>query len=114
MLVTLKYLADLPLYEEEKPYTLYGYPEEVTPKTNCEFVYVENIPATDIRGRESEFKLTECGFESHHKPSSCALRGSIFEKSEGREMVWRYLKETIKFAEEILNVQKVLCFDWRV
>jgi len=41
------------------------------------------------------------------------LYSSIFEKIEGREMVWQYLKETIKFAEDILKTSKVLCFDWR-
>jgi hypothetical protein len=114
MLVQLKYLADLPLYEEEKPYTLYGYPDEVTPKTNCKFVHVNGIAVADIRGRESEFNLGECGFEYHKKPSSCDLRASMFESAEGRESVWRYLRETIQLAQETFNCPKVLCFDWRV
>lgn len=26
---TVNFLADLPLYDEEKPYTLYGFPDEL-------------------------------------------------------------------------------------
>lgn len=114
MLATLKYLADIPLYEEEKPYTLYGFPDDVQPKSNCEFVIRDNIPVQDARGHESDFKLDGCGFEFHHKPSYCDLRPQIFENASERELVWQYLKETIRLVQETLHASKVLCFDWRV
>jgi hypothetical protein len=69
MLATLKYLADIPLYQEEKPYTLYGFPNDVSPTTNCVFDIHENVPVADIRGRESEYGLEGCGFEIHNRPS---------------------------------------------
>ena len=114
MLATLKFLADLPLYEEEKPYTLYGFPDDVTPKSNCEYVMVDNIAVIDARNSEAEFKLNDCGFEFHSKPSSCDLHARNFETSVRKELVWRYLKETIALAEETLGAHKAFCFDWRV
>jgi len=114
MLAKLKFLADIPLYDEEKPYTLYGFPDDIIPKSNCEFVVLDDIPVSDARGHEANFRLNECGFEVHHKPSSCDLRAQTFENVKGREQVWQYLKETIALAEETLEASKVLCFDWRV
>jgi hypothetical protein len=114
MHATLKFLADLPLYDEEKPYTLYGFPDDVQPKSNCEFAVRDNIPVKDVRGHEAEFKLDECGFEFHHKPSKLDLQAATFQSVGGREGVWRYLRETMDMAEETLHASKVLCFDWRV
>ena len=114
MFATLKFLADLPLYEEERPYTLYGFGDDVTPKTNCEYVILDNIAVVDAREREADFKLDDCGFEFHHKPSFCDLRAQNFETSVRKEFVWRYLKETIALAEETLEAPKAFCFDWRV
>jgi hypothetical protein len=114
MQASLKYLADLPLYDEEKPYTLYGFPDEVTPKTNCEFTIIEDVPVHDVRGHESDFKINEHGFEFRHKPSYCDLRPEVFERPDRRERVWQYLQETISIAKDTLGASKVLCFDWRV
>ena len=114
MHATLKFLADLPLYEEEKPYTLYGFPDDVTPTSNCEYVMVDNVAVVDARESEADFKLDDCGFEFHHKPSLCDLHARDFETSIRKEFVWRYLKETIVLAEEILDAPKAFCFDWRV
>ena len=114
MLATLKFLADLPIYDEEKPYTLYGFPDDVTPKSNCEYVNQDNIAVADARGCERYFKIDDCGFEFHYKPSLCDLHAKTFETSGRKELVWKYLKETTALAEEVLGASRVFCFDWRV
>ena len=44
----MKYLADLPLYETEKPYTLHGFPDNIKPKSNCEFIIIDKIPVGKV------------------------------------------------------------------
>lgn len=114
MLATLKFLADLPRYAEEKPFTLYGFPEHVQPQTNCEYELREDVFIEDARGHEQDYTLDGCGFEFHRRPSKCLLQASIFESVTEREEIWRYLKETISLGEALLGASKVLCFDWRV
>lgn len=114
MTATLKYLADLPSYREEKPYTLYGFPEGVAPKSNCEFETRDDVAVHNARGCEEKFTLDRSGFEFHTAPSNCRLAAQVFESSLERESVWRYLKETIEYSQHQLEASKVLCFDWRV
>lgn len=114
MTATLKYLADLPLYRVEKPYSLYGFPEDVTPKSNCEFEIRSDITVQNARGREKDFTLEGCGFEFHTTPSKCRLTAKVFENQSERNTVWQYLNETIDHVRSQLKADKVLCFDWRV
>jgi hypothetical protein len=114
MLANLKFLADLPLYDEEKPYTLYGFPDNVKPITNCEFVTYDNVEVTDVRGCEEKFQLKGCGFEFHHKPSSCSLDSAMFEDFGKNDEVVEYLRETIAMAVHTLDASRAFCFDWRV
>jgi hypothetical protein len=111
---SLKFLAPLPKYEREKPFTLYGFPEEVEPKSNCEFQLVKQLPVIDGRRVQEEFTLDTYGFEFHRWPTSCNIQPEVFEQPEYRDEVWKLLQETRVLAKHTLRASKVFCFDWRV
>ncbi|KAK0726819.1 hypothetical protein B0T26DRAFT_764105 [Lasiosphaeria miniovina] len=112
MRAKLKFLADLPLYDEKKPSTLYGFPDHIQPISNCEYEVHDGLMIQDTRGHEQEYHLDEHGFEFHHWPSKCDLSAAVFESNGNREEVWRYLKETITLTELVLQAPKAMCFDW--
>lgn len=114
MTAKLKYISDLPLYKQEKPYTLYGLPDDIVPHSNCHFEIRDDVRVSSARGRETDFSLENCGFEFHTAPSKCRLTANVFENYSEREAVSQYLQETIEFAKLHLQATKVLCFDWRV
>jgi len=114
MLAKLKFLTALPLYDVEKPYTLYGFSEEVKPRSNCLYEFHDGIQVTDARGSESTFSLDSCGFEFHKKPLSCDFRVESFEDVSGRVSLGKYLQETISMVTDTLRADTVLCFDWRL
>ena len=114
MTAKLKYISDLPLYQEEKPFTLYGFPDDIVPQSNCHFETRDDVRVNNARGREADFTLDNCGFEFHTAPSKCRLTAHVFENHSEREAVWQYLKETIDFTQHHLQATKALCFDWRV
>jgi hypothetical protein len=63
----LEFLADLPLYQHEKPYLALlppslGKDPDQERLDNMEFETHSAIPITDIRGR-ARFTIEECGFE---------------------------------------------------
>jgi len=114
MQATLKYLADIPLYEREKPYTLHGFPDNIKPKSNCEFILRDKIPIEDVRDSKEDFTLDAQGFEFHDFPSLAKLSAQTFEDPEGRQTrILGYLDETMKYTENFLGANKVMCFDWR-
>jgi hypothetical protein len=110
----LKFLAKLPVYETEKPYTLYGFHDDVGPKTNCVYSSIDGIPIEDVRGRTEDFRIEECGFEFHDRPSGYDLDAQVFEDPQKQAQVLSYLSETCEVAQNLLGAAKVLCFDWRV
>jgi hypothetical protein len=118
MLTTLKFMADLPRYESEKPYEMFGLTEiPAQQRSNCEYVAIDDIPLLDVRDYlEETFSLKEQGFEFLRHKSQCPLSASDFELP-GNEMspnVETYLKETIAIVKERLGALEVVCFDWRV
>ena len=116
MQIELSYLADNPIYKEEKPYTLFlPSLEKDTKTTNCEYVVHDGIPVEDARGREAEFNLDSCGFAflEHKSQQHCSCKD--FESIEnGESVVMPYLRECVQVLKSYLNPTRVLCFDWRV
>ncbi|KAK0726507.1 hypothetical protein B0T21DRAFT_413836 [Apiosordaria backusii] len=115
MRATLRFLADLPVYDEEQPYTLYGFPEDVGPKTNCVYEDVPGIEINDLRHSSTteQFLLPACGFQLHRQPSASRLRADMFEDFRNRPEVGAYLEETTHLAMQALNAPRALCIDWR-
>jgi len=113
---TLKFLKDLPLYKEEQPYELYGFPESTSSRiTNCEFEELSDIDIEDVRGREGDFTIENCGFQFFNAPSSIPLIPENFETPGAHEdVIIAYLKETMGIVEKKLGSPRTICFDWRV
>lgn len=64
LIASIDHLADIPLYEEEKPYVVlvatdrHGYHKT----HNLVFETHNGIKITDVRGRDDEFTLDKTGF----------------------------------------------------
>lgn len=116
MTATLAFLRDLPLYQEEQPFEIYGYPDlPRSASSNCQFESRSQIPARDARGSTQDFELNECGFVFLTRPSQCPLKADQFENmNEGCQNVLQYLDETRTIVKEYFLASRVICFDWRV
>jgi hypothetical protein len=116
MLTTLTFIEDNPLYNEEKPFRLVGFPNMPSDwQTNCKFVDQPNIVVLDARSHEKDFVLDDCGFKFIQHQSQCCLDIEEFglSKKNSQNLV-KYLEESILLAKQQLGISRVTCFDWRV
>jgi hypothetical protein len=115
MLASVEFLADLPLYEEEQPYEIHGFPDKgAAMQTNC-VMEAKTVQVEDARSRESDFTLDGCGFTFFRHTSQCNLEAKYFEyASEGNSVVDSYLAETMEMVKEKFAASKAILFDWRV
>jgi hypothetical protein len=111
---SLQFIRELPLYQREQPYELYGYPEEqFESQTNCKFE-TKYVDAKDCR-RHDDVSIEKHGFMFKSHPSACPLDAKYFETVGGDQSVVRqYLEETIELIRETFKPVDVICFDWRV
>lgn len=111
---SLKFLCELPIYQEEQPYQLVGYPDqEATPQgENCVFEAKE----IDVRNaREHPVTLQTHGFAFFQFKSGCELAARHFETVGGdNSILTKYLDETVEFVRNMFKPVDVICFDWRV
>ena len=116
MLTTLNFLSALPVYANEQPYELYGFPETTSElQTNCIFDTVENVVVHDARDRMKEFTLDGTGFTWLKHTSQCPLKAEYFETAPaGNDVVTSYLLETMDVVKRYLGANHAVCFDWRV
>jgi len=115
MLATVGFLADLPLYHEEQPYELYGFPTKSSEvRTNC-VLEDKTVSVEDVRGKEQSFTLQGCGFKFIKHTSRCDLKADHFEIApESNSVVDCYLNETLDLVKKEFKTDRVICFDWRV
>ncbi|KAK0615088.1 hypothetical protein B0T17DRAFT_510897 [Bombardia bombarda] len=108
----LKFLLDLPIYQEEQPYELFGFPSEASiDDENCEFE-TKDIEVTDAR--ECQVTIADHGFTFVRLKSGCPLAAKYFETVGGDPtVVMKYLEETVEFARARFKPQDIICFDWR-
>jgi hypothetical protein len=115
MRVSLSFLSDLPLYKEEKPYTIHGTAAEGLKNSNCEFTVFDDIEVEDVRGEENSGNFLERGFQFKHHASKVPVSSSDFQSpGPQNELVQLYLEETIELAKAETEATKVILFDWRV
>lgn len=117
MITTLKFLAESPRFEYEKPYEMFGYPQiPAEQRSNCTYVTFKDIQLSDVRGSDNDFSLEECGFQFIKHESRCRLSSKHFEMpgDDPSPVVGDYLEETMDKVREHLKASKVVCFDWRV
>ena len=107
----IEFLADLPLYQTEKPYLCLLSPERnIDPDEvrldNLEFEKYENIHVEDMR-EHPELQIDGCGFEYLQHQSS------ITEFSDPND-VDDYKKETEQLLQKRFAASKVLTYELRL
>ena len=111
----LQFLCDLPIYKDEQPYELYGFPEKESDKqTNCN-METRTVTVLNVRDMAEALDIEEHGFKFIQHASNCDLEPTHFEVVGGdqRELM-AYLDESIELVRSELHATKVICFDWRV
>ena len=115
MLIDLSFLSDIPLYDKEKPYTLFVPAQEGIEQSNCKFYVQNGISAEDVRGHEHEYTLDECGFTFLKHESRLAISSYAFQSNrQDDSFVKEYLQEARQLVKTHVQAERVLCFDWRV
>jgi hypothetical protein len=107
----LEFLADLPLYHQEKPYLALLPPSldrnlDEERLDNLEFEVHQGIPVTDVRGRTG-FTIEECGFEVLHHASQYLV-------FDGVENVESYKRETEALLGKRFGAVHVTCYHLRL
>ena len=108
---TLAYMAKLPLYETEKPYTIIPSAEREDiadgDRSNVEVDSHENINITDIRPWMSDVKLETHGIQvlSHT---------SRYPRLDKLSQCKGYKKETAELLEKHFGAERVITWDLRV
>lgn len=104
--MTAKYIADLPLYHEEKPYVLKYKPPPGVRRSNVVLVPHSNIPVRNVRGLESTFHLDHHGFVFRTFPLEQSL-----DSVAGIE---RHLLDIQSFLKPVLGTEDVRVFEYKV
>ena len=106
----LDFLADIPLYQHEKPYVvLLPAHEKSDPDqrlNNLEWE-VHDVLATDIRGLWDAIDIDRCGFQAiRHKTASLGF--------DSDPDLWAYRKETESLLKERYPSSYIVCYDLKV
>jgi len=105
----IDHIANLPLYDEEKPYFVYpslnaNYDPDDPQLSNVQFE-THPVKVRSIRGREAQLGLGKSGFEVLDHESLC------LPTQLSSEAVSAYQAETEEILLEFLKADKVICFD---
>jgi len=111
VIANIEHLANLPLYNVEKPYLCLlpareGFNPDTQRVDNLEFEFHSEIRITDIRGREDEFNLRTSGFQVVNNDSKLL-------KFESVDDVNAYKRETEKLLCEQLGGVHSVCYELR-
>lgn len=106
----IKFLADIPLYDKEKPFGVtlpadYEAPEG-SRLTNLA-IDERLVNISDIRGSTRGFTLGTAGFTLLNNPTAL---GDFRQWSD----IKKYQGETENLLQELLNAELVVCWDARV
>jgi hypothetical protein len=101
--ISVKYLSDLDLYKEEKPYHLTQVPHlESGEASNLQFSTFDGIVVSDARGHEADFKLGTHSLAFERFPSAV-----IYDGSDESEVA--YMREAIEYARRKFRADRVIC-----
>jgi hypothetical protein len=112
IIASLEFLADIPLYDEEKPFLALmpprdGFDPDATRTDNLEWETHHDILITDIRDRGQEFTVERCGFlVTNHTSQYLAL--------DNVDSLRAYRKETEALLRKTLGATHVVCYEHRV
>jgi hypothetical protein len=102
---SLNFLAPLPRYDYEKPYSMDCAPPPGVPRTNVESLPF-NICIKNARGYEHTFASSPASFEWFKHELTYAL--------ENEESIDRYLREMEGVLKKRTGAKKVLAYDYVV
>lgn len=105
------YIADLPKWNEDKPYYISGPlpKDQEHMRTNLE--YAAHTPTLhNLRGHEQDLKMERDGFELVKYPPEVRL--SLDADAEDKTQ--DYLEATTSWLENRFQAEKVLCYAFRV
>ena len=107
----IEFLADLPLYQNEKPYLALLPPSadrdpDKERLDNLEFEVHQGITITDIR-KNKDFTIEKCGFEVLSHESQCLVFRDVAD-------VDTYKRETEHLLCAKFGAVHVLCYDLRL
>jgi hypothetical protein len=108
----LEFLANLPLYETEKPYLALVPPRpDFDPDTermdNLEWETHTDITITDIRGQIDILTIDKCGFQVMQHSTGV-------KEFDGMKDLRAYREETEALLRDTLQASYVLCYDLKV
>ncbi|MCJ1351381.1 MAG: hypothetical protein MMC33_001365 [Icmadophila ericetorum] len=113
----LVFLADIPLYEYEKPYLVLLPPSKdaaldpSVPRQNLQWEK-RTINITDIREQQEDFRIDRCGFQVLQHASKVSSLTRFQDVS--REDLQAYKRETAVLLGEKLGAVHVICYDFKV
>jgi hypothetical protein len=115
MEVSMRFLDDIPRWDEEKPYEIFVESNIQCKKSNVVLVDHSNVKVEDLRGIEHECSLEEEGFEFIKHQFKFRPTAADFESAESSEtVVTPFLVETMEVVKAHLHADRIICFDWQV
>ena len=108
---SIDFLANLDLYNHEKPYAALASPGTVVVGEdqlhNLQWETHRDVHVTDIRGNEKLYNLEECGFQVVRSPG----HQSVYTNLEELE---KYKRGTEQLLSTLLKPTQVHCYEARV
>jgi hypothetical protein len=105
-----RYIQDSPKFETEKPYHFSGplSPDEEYRRTNLELEWRYGIPVRNVRGHTETLDLDNHGFKIVQSMSN------LLENLQEKDILAKYMEETVGLVKCELNADRAICFDYRV
>lgn len=104
--MTIRYLADLPLYESVQPYVLNREPPPGIPRSNVTLIPYNDVIVTNARGLEDNFSLDNQGFQFSRFP--------LHERLDCPDSIERHLSEVQSFLQQLFNTKDVRIYEYKV
>ncbi|KAH8601748.1 hypothetical protein B0O99DRAFT_607358 [Bisporella sp. PMI_857] len=111
----VSFLADIPLYEEEKPYLVLLSPENELdssiPRSNLQYEN-HDVSIEDIRQNLGQYNIANCGFQVLQHQSKVSFSNALEENS--LSTVDAYKRETEQLLAASLDATHVVCYDFKL
>lgn len=115
MEATLEFLADIPLWKEERPYQIFFKTDGAVSDSNCHFETHSGVHIEDVKALTWKPTLETDGFElvTTHYQKNLSIP-NFEDPSKMQSVVIPYLQLTRSFLKSRLGAEDVICFDWRI
>lgn len=109
--IALNFIADIPLYDTEKPYKLFHYDilPDGQPMTNVQLEHHDNILLRDARSRLQDFTIDANAFTWINCPTQ------IPPDTQGDDLaIQQYSEEIISVLEQQFSPDHIVLYDYRL